>query len=114
MPVTFHPVKTTLLCIDFAIIYYPNTNTSRGTRLPVKKQAQVRALYQAGHSTRKIAAQLRRFRCAVSNYLKGPVEERKKKAMEESQRLEDLLCSLDKMFNAFDDSCRTRRLRPAK
>ena len=45
----------------------------RGTRLSVEEQAQVRALHQAGHSTRQIAAQLRRSRCAVFNYLKDPV-----------------------------------------
>ncbi|WKY04017.1 hypothetical protein Q1695_005193 [Nippostrongylus brasiliensis] len=47
---------------------------SRGTRLSVEEQAQVRALHQAGHSRRQIAAQLRRSKNAVNNYLKDPAE----------------------------------------
>lgn len=47
---------------------------SRGTRLSFEEQAQVRALHQAGHSIRQIAAQIRRSKCAVINYLKDPAK----------------------------------------
>lgn len=56
----------------FAVIYNSINIMSRGSRLSAEEQAQIRALHQTGKSIRQIAAYLRRSKCAVINYLKGP------------------------------------------